>query len=229
MDVTQRDFLDFCALDIGERNGWLQARFPGGTPAHWWFFVIESLESQLSRFSEASPEEREQALRRGIETAAFAASRGDLSAATGVVLTAGLLVRATLLKGVVELPIEGEVDNVIRSALDVISLSPAAALAAADRRREEARNLEESVHWSGVSTARNVLPEDEGIVRLVEIEEILAALRPLSGLTVDSDLRLRIGVWFTLGERFGLGDAASGEVIRRWKEKEGDGESDHSR
>ncbi len=222
MDVTRRDFLDFCALEPDERNGWLRTRFPGGTPIHWWFFVIESLESQLSRFSETLPEDREQALTRGIETAVFAASIGDISAARSVVLIAGLLVRASLLKGVVDLPIEGKVENVIRLALGAISLSPEAALAAADRRSEEARNLEESVQWSGTPTMQSELPEDDEIFRLVEIEEMLVALRPLSDLTVDPDLRLQVGIWFNLEERFRLGDAASGEVLRRWKERRGE-------
>lgn len=217
MEVTRRDFLDFFSLDPDERNGWLRTRFPGGAPAHWWFFVIESLESQLSRFSDASPEQREQALRRGIETAVRAASTGDLSVARSVVLIAGLLVRASLLKEVVDLPIEGEVDHVMRSALSAISLSPEAALAAADRRREEARNLEESIHRPGTPAARNELPEDEEISRLVEIEEMVMALRPLSALVVDPDLRLQVGVWFKLEERFGLGDAASDEVFHRWE------------
>ncbi|MFD7584664.1 hypothetical protein ACFV84_04430 [Kitasatospora sp. NPDC059811] len=184
--------------------------------------MIESLESQLSRFSETLPEDREQALTRGIETAVFAASIGDISAARSVVLIAGLLVRASLLKGVVDLPIEGKVENVIRLALGAISLSPEAALAAADRRSEEARNLEESVQWSGTPTMQSELPEDDEIFRLVEIEEMLVALRPLSDLTVDPDLRLQVGIWFNLEERFRLGDAASGEVLRRWKERRGE-------
>ncbi|MFG2912331.1 hypothetical protein ACGF0D_05425 [Kitasatospora sp. NPDC048298] len=219
MEFTQRDFLDFCALDHDARTGWLQTRFPEGAPVHWWFFVIESLESRLSRFSEALPEEREQALGRGIETAVFAASIGSLSEARSVVLTAGLLVRASLLKGVLDIPIEGEVDSVIRSALGAISLTPETALAAADRRREEGRNLEESVHWPGDPTVPCELPEDEDILRLVEIEEMLVALRPLSALMVDPDLRLKIGAWFDLEGRFELGDVASSEMLRRWNEK----------
>ncbi|MEU6234434.1 hypothetical protein [Kitasatospora sp. NPDC047058] len=228
MDVTRQDFLDFCASDPDARSGWLQARFPEGTPVHWWFFVIESLESRLSRFSEALPEERERALRCGIETTVFAASTGNLSEARGVVLIAGLLVRASLLKEVVDIPIEGEVDNVIRLALGAISLSPEAALAAADRRREEGRNLEESVHWPGTPTASCELPEDQDMLRLVEIEEMLAALRPLSTLVVDPDLRLKIGAWFDLEDRFGLGDAASDEMLRRWHERGMDKRVDHS-
>ncbi|MGW2870070.1 hypothetical protein [Kitasatospora sp. NPDC001225] len=228
MDVTRQDFLDFCALDPEMRNGWLKARFPEGAPVHWWFFVIESLESRLSRFSEALPEERKQALRCGIETTVFATSTGNLSEVRGVVLIAGLLVRASLLKGVVDIPIEGEVDNVIRSALGVVSLSPEAALAAADRRRVEGRNLEESVHWPGAPTASCELPEDEDIRRLVEIEEMLAALRPLSALVVDPSLRLEIGVWFDLENRFGLGNTASDEMLRRWNERGVGKRVDHS-
>ncbi|MET9695029.1 hypothetical protein ABZY81_42790 [Streptomyces sp. NPDC006514] len=228
MDVTRQDFLDFCALDPETRNDWLQARFPEGAPVHWWFFVIESLESRLSRFSDALPEEREQALRCGIETTLFAASTGNLSEARGVVLIAGLLVRASLPNGVVDIPIKGEVDSVIRAALGAISLSPEAALAAADRRREEGRNLEESVHWPGTPAASCELPEDEDIRRLVEIEEMLAALRPLSALAVDPDLRLNIGAWFDLEDRFGLGGAASDEILRRWNGRGIDKRVDHS-
>lgn len=217
MDLARQDFLDFCALTPDRREAWLQARFPAGTPVHWWFFVIESLESRLSRFLESSPEERRQALTLGIEVANFASSKGSLSRSRSVVLMARLLERASLLKDLVELPSEGEIGNVFRMALGAIALSPEAALAAADRRREEVNSMEGSVHRFGTPPAQDELPEDEGILALVEVEEMLAALRPLSAGVVDPELRLQMGVWFSLVERFGLGDDASDAVIRRWE------------
>ncbi|MEU6212263.1 hypothetical protein ABZ891_20485 [Streptomyces sp. NPDC047023] len=219
MNVTRKDFLDFCSLGPDERQGWLQARFPSGTPAHWWFFVIESLESRLSRFSEASTEERRNALRLGIEVASFAVSVGNLSVPRSVVVIARLLERASLLEEPVGLTDPSEVDSVIRMALGATMLSPEAALAAADRRREEAKNLEESVHRPGSPSTQDELPEDGDMLALIEVEEMLVALRPLFPRIVDPDLRLQIEVWFSLEERFSLGGAASDEVIRRWEKK----------
>ncbi|WP_439673496.1 polymorphic toxin-type HINT domain-containing protein [Embleya sp. MST-111070] len=217
MAIEQDDFLAFRSLDSGERGEWLRGRFPDGTPAHWWFFVVDSVGSELGRFSRAAPDERARALRFGLDAARFAVDTGDLSTASGVMLTARLLERAALIGELVDL-VSGEVDGVFAWALDAIPLSPEAALAAAERRREEARTLEASVHRAGAPQARDELPEDREIGHLVELEEMLRALGPLAALILDRGLRARAEIWFAIEERFDLGDAASAAVIRRWNE-----------
>ncbi|WP_406293471.1 hypothetical protein OG948_02610 [Embleya sp. NBC_00888] len=181
--------------------------------------MVDSAGSELARFSRATPDERARALRFGLDAARFAVVTGDLSTASGVALTARLLERAALLEEPVDL-ISGEVDSVFEWALDAIPLSPEAALAAAERRREEARTLEASVHRAGAPPTQDELPEDQEIVHLVELEEMLRALGPLARLIVDRDLRARAEVWFAYEERFDLGDAASAAVMRRWKKGE---------
>ncbi|MEU4512311.1 hypothetical protein AB0G05_22695 [Nonomuraea wenchangensis] len=112
-------------------------------------------------------------------------------------------------------------DDVVRLALEAISLDAQEALAAAGRRREEVLTSEESVYRPDASPPQAELPEDDGIRELVEIEEMLAALRPLSGHIADAGLRDRIGAWYALEDRFALGEAASEAALRR-RRKTGD-------
>ena len=167
--------------------------------------MLDSAESDLSPFRRIEIDERRRSVIFSVEIIEDAVSRGDIRPLMAVSMLADLSGRAARL-GEVGFPSdEIRPDVVARRALAVMPLSLEGARAAADRRRTEAIANKDAFYSPAALSSESPLPPDEGIDELVEIEHMLHALEPISGLVVDETVSANIRPWLSALPHFNLG------------------------
>jgi hypothetical protein len=213
---AEQDHIEFREISVAAREAWIRDRFPSGAPAAWWFFVVEGAETDLNIFRDASMEQRQASTRFVVDAVELAVALRCIPASCGVSMLSRLAKAASLIDEMGNLPAAIGADALARRALEAMPVSETAALAAADRRRREA--VEDPDAWCSprVALAEQILPPDEDIMMLSEIEQMLSSLEWLADRVTPGADADELRRWLLLRDRFDLGAAAVEVGRRRW-------------
>jgi len=207
MAWSREDYQDFRKAEPSLREQWLRVKFPAGVPAHWWFFVIESAEADLGRFQHVDPLGRRASLNYVLEMIDLALSMGGIKHYLAISIKARLVRRALQTISLEDMPVDAQPVRVIDEAMSSMPLSIGDALNAAERRRSEAAGDSGAFYASIRQAAQQSLPADEDIIKLGEIEYMLAELEPLVVFAPGEGAPALLSQWLSMKAQFEVGSA----------------------